>query len=91
MAYKMAQNYGYKPNNAKKVANNSPNLDKVSQNMAKSHSILDEVPGVSTSIAPEHASYNTMEGFKQKLAGKFGRGTNVEEFQRALRKLQGNG
>jgi hypothetical protein len=90
MAYTLAKNYGYKPTTTKKVIN-SPDLDKVSKNMAKSHTMLDEIPGVSTSIAPEHAAYNTLEGFKAKLAGKFGRGTDVAAFQNALRKLQNNG
>ena len=59
--------------------------------MAKSHSILDEVPGVSTSIRPEHAAYNTLDGFTRKLAGKYGRGTNVDAFQEAIDKLRKNG
>ena len=87
IAYKLAQNYGYK-SKAAPTKDNAPNFDRIDKNMQKSHSILDEVPGVSTAVAPETAAYNSLEGFTRKLAGKNGRGTNMDEFRRAIDKLK---
>ena len=87
IAYKLAQNYGYK-SKAAPTKDSAPNFDRIDKNMQKSHSILDEVPGVSTSVSAETAAYNTLEGFTRKLAGKYGRGTNIEEFQKAMDKLR---
>ncbi len=85
VAYNIAKAYGYKPRNAPVKSNiSSPNLDSIDRNMQKSHSLLDEVKGVSTAVAPEGAAYLSLEGFKRKLTGKNGRGTNLDEFHKAL-------
>lgn len=89
MAYNMAKNYGYKTPDAKNAQTKlEPDLDTINKNMRKSYSALDEVPGVSTSVAAEQAAFLTMEGFKRKLSGKNNRGTNLDEFYKAMDKLR---
>lgn len=87
MAYNIAKASGYVSKSV--VAKNAPtaNFDKLEKNMQKSYSAIDEIPGVSTAVSPEHAAYLSMQGIN-KLAGKGGRGTNVAEFQKALAKVQ---
>ncbi len=89
VAYNISKSYGYKPNGAKsngKAANSD--LDAVERNMKRSHSALDTIPSVATSVSPEHAAYTSIDGFKNKLAGKFGRGVDRDEFRKAVEKLQ---
>ncbi len=89
--YNMARNYGYRGNKEKIPSKiDSPSFDNVSKNMPKSHSIIDEVPGVSTAVAQENAAYHTLEGFTKKLSGKMGRGTDIEEFYKAMDRLRKN-
>lgn len=91
--YNVAKNYGYQSKNSPinapiKESRNAPDFDKLDKNMQKSHSILNEIKGASSAISSETAAYTTVEGFTRKLAGKGGRGTNTNEFHKALEKIR---
>jgi hypothetical protein len=86
IAYNMAKNYGYKvatPSNISK-----PNLDSIDRNMQKSYSALKEVPGVSTSVAPESAAYNNLDGFTRNLGSLNKRGIDQSKFYEAIEKIR---
>ncbi len=87
LTYNIAKSYGYKSHGSEDKLE-SRDLDKVSSNMKKSHSALQDVRGVNTSVSKENAAYNTLDGFSEKLSGPFGRGTDKKEFHKALEKLR---
>ena len=87
IAYNMAKNYGYKAHNTT-IKTPQPNMDNINKNMPKSYSAIDEVPGVSTSVAKETAAFNNIEGFNRKLSNANGRGINQSEFYKAVEKLR---
>lgn len=89
VTYNLAKTYGYKSKSSGEKLPSTPNLDKVEKNMQKSHSIINEVKGVSTKLTPDYAALATLEGYEAKLAGKGGRGTKVDEFYKALEALKG--
>lgn len=88
VAYNLAKAYGYKAKSSSGKVNDTPDLEKIEKNMQKSHSIINEVKGVSAKLTPDYAALATKEGFQAKLAGKNGRGTDVAKFHEALQNLK---
>lgn len=88
VTYNLAKAYGYKPKSSGTKQSDLPDLDKLEKNMQKSHSIINEVKGVSAKLTPDYAALTTQEGFEAKLAGKGGRGTDVQKFHEALKNLR---
>lgn len=88
VTYNLAKAYGFKPKSGSIQNTQAPDLDKIEQNMKKSHSIINEVKGVSAKLVPDYASLATIEGFDAKLAGKNGRGTDISKFHEALENLR---
>jgi hypothetical protein len=82
--YNLAKNYGY---NAQKATKTGPNLSNIEKNIKKSETILNDVPEITTTFAPEAAQYTNFEGF-QRLMNSNGRGVNPNEFHKILAKVR---
>jgi hypothetical protein len=87
LTYNMAKKYGYVAKN-KAAKASAPNLDAIEKNAPKSHSALNDMQGVATNVAPEHAAYMNLEGFQRKLYS--GRKINIDEFRKAIEKVSGS-
>lgn len=90
VTYNLAKTYGYKSTSSGTKTNTTPNLDKIEKNMHKSQSIINEVKGVSTKLSPDTNRYISPEDFKQKMGGKNGRGTDIEQFYKQIEEYKKN-
>ncbi len=89
VAYNIAKSYGYKAAPTSKAT--ASDLDKVGRNMKRSHSALDDIPSVATTPATEAAQFTSFDGFKTRLAGKNGRGVDMDAFRKAIEKVRNGG